>query len=128
MALLVMQAVGGFRAYLCDCGGQVRLTKVDHCHGPHSAACHDHESGAPHRQEGDSGDRHDHERVVQELQFRSIENFQLPAVIPVLLVWQPGAFEFLFVTGRTVECRSMAEPDGSPPTGVVVARTVVFII
>jgi hypothetical protein len=128
MALLVMQAVGGFHAYLCDCGGAMRWTNEDHCFGPHSTACHDHELGVLQRQEGDSGDRHDHEQVVQELKLRSVENFQLPAVIPLLLTWSPDSFVSPFVIGRSVVYRSMVEPEVSPPSAVTVARAVVFII
>jgi hypothetical protein len=128
MALLAMQAAGGFRAYLCDCGGEARWTKVDHCHGPHSANCHDHESGVPPRHDEGSGDRHDHGQVIQELRLRSVENFQLPAVVPVLVTWLPDAFDSLVVTGRAMVCRSLVEPDASPPPGLTVARTVVFII
>lgn len=125
MALLVMQAVGGFHSYICDCGGQVTWTKVDHCHGPHSIDCHD-EPAVPHQHEGDSGDRQDHEQVIQELQLRSAEAIQVPAVVPILLTWQPEIFE---VQEIPEVIRSVSvEPDVSPPPGVTVARTVVFII
>jgi hypothetical protein len=126
MALLVMQAVGGFHAYLCDCGGRVTWTKVDHCHGPHSIDCHDQDSGVPCQHDENPGDRHDHERIIQELRLRSAESLQAPAIIPVLLTWMPDAFEwqdaFVVVRGRLVE------PEASPPLSVTVARTVVFII
>jgi hypothetical protein len=128
VALLGMQAAGGFRAYLCNCGGEVRWTNVDHCHGPHSATCHDFESGVLQRHDEDSGDRRDHEQVIQELWLRSVENFQLPAVVPVLLAWLPDVFESRVVMGVATVCRSIDVPDAIPPTGVTVARTVVFII
>jgi len=128
MALLVMQAVGGFRAYVCDCGGEVTWTSVDHCHGPHSANCHDHESGIPHRHDESSGDRQDHEQIVQEVRLRSVESFQLPAIIPVLLTWMPDTFGLLAAWENAGMSRPLVVPDASPPPGVTVARTVVFII
>jgi len=126
MALLVMQAAGGFHAYLCDCGGQTRWTEVDHCHGPHSISCHDQESDVPHQEHGDSGDRHEHERIAQELLLRSVEGLQVPALIPVLLTWMPEVFEWQ--NASTVVLQRLVEPEVSPPPGVTVARTVVFLI
>jgi hypothetical protein len=130
MALLVMQAVGGFRAYVCDCGGQVTWTNVDHCHGPHSADCHDHEPAIPHHHDGESGDREDHEQIVQELKLRSVQGFHVPAIIPVLLSWMPDTFGFVGAWGGSLIRKPLIEidPDASPPPGVTVARTVVFII
>ena len=126
MALLVMQAVGGFHAYICDCGGQATLTKVDHCHGPHSVECHDHESTVPQQHDEGSGDRQDHEQVIQELQLRSAEAIQAPAVVAILLTWEPEIFE---VQEIPEVIRSVSvERDVSPPPGITVARTVVFII
>jgi len=127
-ALLVMQAVGGFRAYVCDCGGKVTWTTVDHCHGPHSAACHDHESNVPDRHDENSGDRQDHKQIVQELQVRAVESFQLPAIVPVLLTWLPEVFRPLAGWENTAVYRPVVGADTSPPPGVTVARTVVFII
>jgi hypothetical protein len=126
VALLGMQAVGGFYAYFCDCGGQRTWTRVDHCHGPHSIDCHHHESNTPHQHDGDSGDRHEHERIIQELQLRSVESLQVPAAIPVLLSWMPDAFEWRDASVTASDF--LVEPESSPPPGVTVARTVVFII
>ena len=125
-ALLVMQAVGGSHAYLCDCGGRITWTQVDHCHGPHSIDCHDREPAVPHQEEEAPGDRHDHEQVVQELLLRSVESFQVPAVVPVLLTWMPELPEWqdTFTAFRG----PLVAPEASPPPGVAVARTVVFLI
>src|SRR5262245_56072354 len=91
--MLVMQAVGGLRGYLCECGGQWTVTQVDHCHGPHSLDCHTHQSDVPHHDNQNSDDRQDHQRIVQELQLRSVEGLQVPVVIPVLLNWMPAVLE-----------------------------------
>lgn len=64
------QTVGLHRGFMCECGGEERLTQVDHCHGPHSATCHedeDHDLPCPHHDDEDAGDRHQHAAVVDSL-------------------------------------------------------------
>jgi hypothetical protein len=126
MALLVVQATGGIHAYLCDCGGQTRWTKVDHCHGPHSIGCHAEDFDVPHQEHGDPGDRHEHEQIAQELLLRSVEGLQVPALIPVLLTWMPDVSKWQ--EASAVVRQLLVEPEASPPPGVAVARTVVFLI
>lgn len=104
------------------------LTRMDHCHGPHSVKCHDHESGGAQQHKEGSGDRQDHERIVQELRIRSAETFQVPAVIPVLLTWMPEAFAWQDGRENGVTCEQVVGPDTGPPPSVTVARSVVFII
>ena len=128
MALLVVQAAGGIRAYLCECGGQTTWTNVDHCHGPHSSDCHHPSSDLPQSHDEHSGDRQDHQQIVQELQLRSVEGFQLPALIPVLLTWLPEGFEVLDLAKPSVIVGSPVRLDASPPQGVLVARAVVFLV
>lgn len=128
MALLVMQSFGGFRAFICDCGGQVTWTTVDHCHGPHSAECHDHGSNVPDRHDETSGDREDHEQIIQELQLRSVDSVQVPAIVPVLLTWLPDVFRPLIGWEDEGLYKPPVAVDASPPPSVAVARAVVFII
>lgn len=128
MALLVMQAFGGIRAFVCDCGGQVTWTTVDHCHGPHSAECHEHGSNVPDRHNENSGDRQNHEQIIQELQLRSVDSLQVPAIVPVLLTWLPEVFRPLAGWENAPIQKLVVGSDPSPPPSVAVARTVVFII
>lgn len=70
------QVFGMARGYLCDCGGHVRITQMDHCHGPHSGHCHDageeddghsledHRAGEEH---GDEGSTHEHPVLRESL-------------------------------------------------------------
>ncbi|MBE2284654.1 MAG: hypothetical protein IAE77_14445 [Prosthecobacter sp.] len=72
LALLAIgwaQTFGLHRGFMCDCGGVERLSQVDHCDGPHSAACHEeeHEPAPAHDDEEDVGDRHEHAAVVDSL-------------------------------------------------------------
>jgi hypothetical protein len=106
----------------------VTLTNVDHCHGPHSADCHEQKSETSRQHDESSGDREDHEQIVQELKMRSVETIQIPVVIPQLLTWLPAAVGTMEEWGRNANCQSVIERDPAAAPGVVVARTVVFII
>lgn len=75
LTLAAAQLFGLPRGYLCDCGGIAQLTGMDHCHGPHSAACHEHEDpchkaedhhGEEHLHDHDT-DTHEHEPVIESL-------------------------------------------------------------
>lgn len=92
LALLVWcaQATGLRRGFLCDCGGVVRITLSDHCHGPHDQACEE----ANH--EGGDHDRHDHdeEEPVHEhpVLMETIEAEKTPS----------AAFEPPFLVGQGI--------------------------
>lgn len=75
LTLAAAQLFGLPRGYLCDCGGIAQVTQMDHCHGPHSAACHEHETpcheaedhhGEEHPHDHDT-DTHEHEEVIESL-------------------------------------------------------------
>ena len=75
LTLAAAQLFGLHRGYLCDCGGLAQVTQMDHCHGPHSAACHEHETpcheaedhhGEDHPHDHDT-DTHEHEEVIESL-------------------------------------------------------------
>lgn len=63
-----VQTFGLHRGFMCDCGGVEHITQVDHCHGPHSSACHeDEDDSVPHPHEEDDGDTHQHAAVVDSI-------------------------------------------------------------
>lgn len=63
------QTLGLHRGFVCDCGGVEHFTQVDHCHGPHSAACHEDDDHLPAQSHDDEtdGDTHTHAAVVDSL-------------------------------------------------------------
>lgn len=71
VAMLWAQVFGLHRGFLCDCGGVAEVTAMDHCHGPHSEACHEHEEEIPCRGEGDEhhddADTHEHAALIERL-------------------------------------------------------------
>lgn len=72
IALFAMVWVHAFkpvRGFECNCGGKSVFTVADHCHGPHSDACHDHEDEEPsHPHEPPAGgDTHHHTAVIESL-------------------------------------------------------------
>ncbi len=82
------QTFGLPRGWLCDCGGVEGITQVDHCHGPHSHACHDDEDedhSVPHQHddEEDDGDTHPHAAVVDSLIAKEQNDFAFSISAPV---------------------------------------------
>ncbi|MFO1482767.1 MAG: hypothetical protein U1F71_05310 [Verrucomicrobiaceae bacterium] len=88
---------GLHRGYVCDCGGVEHLTQTDHCHGPHSAACHEGEEPAlPHQHDDDDdGDTHQHAAVVDTLLAMQKDEAAMPVVVPVMLVGAADEFSFV---------------------------------
>ena len=80
---------------------------MDHCHGPHSEACHEHEEEIPCRGEGnehhDDADTHEHAALIERLVAGNvIDLVAVPAPlvsvveIPVWLAAEPVLFEEMF--------------------------------
>ena len=87
LAVACAQVFGLGRGYVCDCGGVEKVTMADHCHGPHSTDCHEHEDEIPCQGEGDhqhEGDSHSHAAVIESLRASPVPALQLaapPAVV-----------------------------------------------
>ncbi|MEQ1749184.1 MAG: hypothetical protein ABL974_07155 [Prosthecobacter sp.] len=92
LALLALgwaQVFGMMRGYVCDCGGEVEITAMDHCHGPHGAACHDHEAVTPcHDQDdhSDEEDSHEHAPLTESVQAQQQSLQTSLMVAPMLAV------------------------------------------
>lgn len=81
------QTFGLHRGWLCDCGGVEQITQVDHCHGPHSSACHEDEDHSfPHQDEEDDGDTHQHAAVIDSLVAKQQNETALQILAPVHLL------------------------------------------
>lgn len=94
VAIAAAQTLGIQQGYICDCGGMERWTSVDHCHGPHTAECHEHElddhaCDMPLKDHGAQEDTHTHEKHVASLvakpqHFPVVQVFSpVPQVLPV---------------------------------------------
>lgn len=66
LALFGAQVVGLHRGYICDCGGQERVTRMDHCHGPHEHDCEEEEE--PHHEHEEGEPVHEHPALIESLQ------------------------------------------------------------
>ncbi len=87
IAISWAQAFGLQRGYLCDCGGVENLTQVDHCHGPHSTACHDVEDhDIPHQHDETDEDTHQHAAVIDSLLAKQQSTVGFDIVAPSLAV------------------------------------------
>jgi hypothetical protein len=62
------QTSGLHRGWLCDHCEREHITQVDHCHGPHSSAKHDHDDhNFPHHHDETDGDTHPLPAVIDPL-------------------------------------------------------------
>jgi len=118
LAISWAQVFGMMRGYVCDCGGVVEITTVDHCHGPHGIACHDHENTAPGHDKSDHADEkdsHEHAPLTESLQAQkhtaqaSFVSAPMLAVIATLEAITP----FLSLNETAVPHVSPPRDDGS---------------
>ena len=131
LAVAWAQTFGIQRGWICDCGDTLRLTFVDHCHGPHSSACHeDEDHDLPHQHDEDEHeDRHEHAAVVEDLVGKQHEAsvLQMP-VLKVLAVTQWDAFFSIWTAPRE---RREEPPDkvwnaASPPWPHILTHAIVL--
>ncbi|NBV85044.1 MAG: hypothetical protein EBS01_01985 [Verrucomicrobia bacterium] len=131
ITLLAMQAFGGLSGYLCRCGGQDAFTQMDHCHGPHSEACHDGERQAAadhlHDQSNDA-DRENHEPVRQTLQVVQSAGIVVPALFSVLVAILPDWSFLRFDTRDTWFMVSRRAVYFAPAPGILLRQTVALLV
>jgi hypothetical protein len=134
-AMLWGQVFGLHRGFVCDCGGVAEVTPMDHCHGPHSEACHEHEEEIPcrgeHDEHHDDADTHEHAALVERLVAgHVIDMVAVPAPLvsviemPAWLAVEPvliGGGDFCQVLHRDDVSRRRSWPD-------VLARTIALRI
>ncbi len=132
LTLLLAQAFGVTAGYLCRCGGEERITQIDHCHGPHSEDCHDGpeiENPQQHVHESAGGaDREDHEPVRSEVELLPSSEVAAPALISVLLTVDPELALFGFRKPEPQAILPLRNVSIAPPVGVFVSRTVVLLM
>lgn len=136
-ALLGMQVFGGITGYLCRCGGEEVLTRTDHCHGPHSEACHkdsdqNSDQGVAEKShvddESNDGDRENHTPVSEGPEGVQAAEVAAPVLISVLVAILPE-FRFLSILWKDPSLRkALLEFTHVPPPGVVVRQTVVLLV
>jgi len=72
------------------------IIQVDHCHGPHSTACHDEDNedhSVPHGHAEDDGDTHEHAVVVDSLVAKQQSDFAFSIAAPVKVLCVLDAWE-----------------------------------
>lgn len=136
-ALLGTQVFGGITGYLCRCGGEQVLTRTDHCHGPHSEACHkdtdqnadqDVEARGHMDDESSAGDREDHTPLGGAPEGVQAAGVAAPALVSVLLEVLPE-FRLLSVLWKgTASWKERCRVAYAPPPGVVVRQSVVLLV
>ncbi len=134
-ALLGTQVFGGISGYMCRCGGEEVLTRTDHCHGPHSEACHkdleqSSDQGVAEKShvddESSDGDRENHTPVGEAPEGVQAAGVAAPALVSVLVAVLPE-FSFLRALWKDPSLReALLKESDIPRPGVVVGRTVVL--
>ncbi|MGV3664393.1 MAG: hypothetical protein ACO1TE_29745 [Prosthecobacter sp.] len=128
------QTFGLHRGWICDCGGVEYVTQVDHCHGPHSEACHDEENAdhsIPHDHEGDDGDTHQHAAVVDSLVAKQQNDFAFSIAAPVKVLSVLDAWESLVQAPCEVEHLAETPPPRAGPARewpLILAQTIALRI
>lgn len=93
LALLALgwaQVFGLSRGYVCDCGGAVEITMMDHCHGPHGSHCHtDTEPVHHHSEPDDTQDHKELKETVVAKQPTTAASFAVPMPVLAVLVVLP---------------------------------------
>ena len=90
LAMLWAQVFGMQRGYACHCAGVLHITAVDHCHGPHSEGCHDHDHADPCHSSDDHADRedtHEHDAIVESLTAHQASIVPIATPEPALAAW-----------------------------------------
>lgn len=108
IALFGTQALGGVRGYVSDCGGATEWTVLDPC-------------------STNGGEVPPHEQVREDVQIRLLPPLLAPELVPVLMTVLGDVFCDV-VSSRAPALDAVGEMGAGPPPGVVVARTVVFLI
>ena len=129
VALVVAQAVGGPRGYVCLCGSLPVPTQTSHCHGPHGEDCHADDATADvgHQEEG-AGPRKEHQLIGQDERLRPTEAAPQVIAPQVPLAVLPNVPSFWPSPAPQPFFGSVVGAGDSPPFGVTVARTIVLRI
>lgn len=112
------QTFGLHRGWICDCGGVEEITQVDHCHGPHSEACHEEGNEAhsiPHQHHEDDGDTHEHVAVVDSLIAKQQNDFSFSIEAPVKVLSVLSLWENLVRVPSQVEQVAHTPPPRAGP-------------
>lgn len=123
-ALALWAGTAGAAQFLCNCGGKVVTTQTSHCYGPHGAGCHEDDAHG----HAPSGDRKDHQALVQDARFFAPPSLATSSPPPLLAILT--AVDDAFPRGGRCDgsWRRAADPGGSPPVGVAIAATIVLLI
>lgn len=112
----VLKPVRGFE---CEHDGVVNFTQQEHCHGPHSAACHDEDSQEPFHTHDDlpaGNDTEHHAALIESLLALKADPVQLACVTvttPMMheAIMLPPVLQSRDSTPRRI---AAAHPDGHP--------------
>lgn len=119
IALFAMAWVHAFkpvRGFECDCGGKPVFTIQEHCHGPHSEACHDHDDEEPlhdHDELPAGDDTHHHTALIESLTALKADSFQFASITATTSVIFEAITLPAIVRGSDFALRHIAvHPDG----------------
>ena len=130
IALFAAQAFGGMTGYLCRCGGQEILTASDHCHGPHSDACHSDfgDAGSHSHDESSEADTENHKPVAQSLELLQSSGVEAPELYAIVVaVFSQPDFRAAFRSAASWKVL-LSNEHFVRQTGVVLRQTVALLV
>lgn len=134
IALCAMAWVHAFkpaRGFECDCGDAPVFTIQEHCHGPHSAACHEHDETTPCHEHDDlpaDDDTHHHTVLIESLLALKADSSQfasIAATMPVIL--SVIALPPVVPTEHVAPRHLAAQPDGRR-WPLILSRTIALLV
>lgn len=109
VAMSWVQVLKPVRGFECVHDGVHRFTLQEHCHGPHSVACHDHDAEVPFHTHDDlpeSGDTEHHQALIASLTALKADASHF-VIVPIVT---PLVFADVAVTPFVRECELQSRP------------------
>jgi len=130
LMLLVAQIFGLPMGFGCDCSGDYQLVRGPVCEAD---ACHE---GEPHHHDSlpcdSTGHEHEHSLVTADMSATQTRVDSLPQILPVLVcpIWEAPDVSPVIADRRPVAAEATRERSisASPPSGVLVKRSVVLLV
>jgi hypothetical protein len=135
LAMLLLawtQCFGVGAGFLCFCSGKPVQTLMDHCHGPHGAACMESHTPHYHHHDGEHHDDSDTERHVsvnKDINLQSLgPQLAAPVYVAVIVAVLPLATSIEAESGLFHLHEASRPPPESSHPGIRLPHTVALLI
>jgi hypothetical protein len=115
-AMAWVHAIKPVRGFECEHDGAHIFTLQEHCHGPHSAACHDHDGEEPFHTHDDlpaGDDTEHHEALIESLTALRADSIQIASIAPTVpVIFGTIVLPSVVHSDKFAPRRIVAHPDG----------------